>query len=74
MVETNGVVRVTRNVNLRNLNEPEESENRPFRFGLDDRVRLVRQGWCENRNSFLIRALANHTAITNAVKLVVVVA
>ncbi len=52
MVETNGVVRVTRNVNLRNLNEPEESENRPFRFGLDDRVRLVRQGWCENRNSF----------------------
>ena len=42
-------VGVARLSNLRQLDTPEEGESRPSRFGLNDRVRLLRLNWWENR-------------------------
>ena len=46
-------VGVARLSNLRQLDTPEEGEGRPSRFGLNDRVRLLRLNWWENRKSGL---------------------
>ena len=38
-----------RHINLRCLDKNEKDENRPLRFGLHDRVRLLPLGWRINR-------------------------
>ncbi|MEC8214777.1 MAG: hypothetical protein VX069_06885 [Cyanobacteriota bacterium] len=53
-----GLSLIARNDNLRGFDANEEQENRPFRIGLHDRVRLLRLVCCGNRMD--VQAVASH--------------
>jgi len=47
---------VTRNANVLQLLDGVQGENRPFWYGPYGRVRLLRQGWWENRRNLELAA------------------